>query len=79
MYVSASTGFVVRTVNKMNVQGQMIDAEVNYSNYKAVDGLYFPFTVETPSPMGGGMMTVETTTIELNPTLDGTLFNKPKK
>ena len=79
VFVSASTGFVVKTIAKMNVQGQSIDAEVSYSNYKAIDGLFFPHTVESPSPMGGGTMAVETTSIEINPNLDPSLFAKPKK
>jgi outer membrane lipoprotein-sorting protein len=79
VFVSASTGFVVKTIAKMNVQGQSIDAEVSYSNYKAIDGLFFPHMVESPSPMGGGTMAVETTSIEINPNLDASLFAKPKK
>lgn len=79
VFVSASTGFVVKTISKMNMQGQSVDAEVSYSNYKAVNGLYFPHTVESPSPMGGGTMAVETTSIEINPSLDAALFTKPKK
>lgn len=79
VFVSALTGFIVKSINKMNVQGQQVEAEVLYSNYKSIDGLYFPFTVETPSPMGGGNMVVETSSIELNPVLDTSLFTKPAK
>jgi len=79
VFVSASTGFIVKAINKMNVQGQQVEAEVLYSNYKSIDGLFFPFTVETPSPMGGGNMVVETSSIDLNPVLDASLFAKPAK
>ena len=79
VFVSASTGFIVKAINKMNVQGQQVEAEVMYSNYKSIDGLFFPFTVETPSPMGGGNMVVETSSIDLNPVLDASLFAKPAK
>ena len=79
VFVSASTGFIVKAINKMNVQGQQVEAEVLYSNYKSIDGLFFPFTVETPSPMGGGNMVVETASIDLNPVLDVSIFAKPAK
>jgi hypothetical protein len=79
VFVSATTGFVVKAINKMNVQGQQVEAEVLYSNYKSIDGLFFPFTVETPSPMGGGNMVVETASIDLNPVLEASIFAKPAK
>jgi len=79
VFVSASTGFIVKAINKMNVQGQQVEAEVLYSNYKSIDGLFFPFTIETPSPMGGGNMVIETSSIDLNPVLDASLFAKPAK
>lgn len=79
VFVSASTGFIVKAINKMNVQGQQVEAEVLYSNYKSIDGLFFPFTIETPSPMGGGNMVVETASIDLNPVLDVSIFAKPAK
>jgi hypothetical protein len=43
-----------------------------------VNGLAFPHTVETANPMGG-MMTVETVSVEINPTIDPVIFAKPRK
>jgi hypothetical protein len=34
--------------------------------------------VETANPMGG-MMTVETVSVEINPTIDPVIFAKPRK
>ena len=78
VYVSASTFFIVKTTGKLKANGQEIDTEVNFSNYKLVDGLYFPFTIETASPMGG-MMTVDTLSVEVNPSIDASIFAKPAK
>lgn len=78
LFVSASTYYTLKSAGKRNVQGQDIDAEVNFSNFKQVDGLTLPFTMETPSPMGG-TMTIETESIKLNPTVDETIFKKPGK
>lgn len=78
VYVSANTYFIVKVTAKVKANGQEIDTEVNYSNYKAIDGLYFPHSMETASP-AGGMMTVETVSIELNPAIDEKIFAKPTK
>ena len=73
IYVSASTYYIVKVAGKIKANGQEVDTEVNFSNYKAVDGLYFPHTMETASPMGG-MMTVDTISIEINPSIDANIF-----
>jgi outer membrane lipoprotein-sorting protein len=78
VYVSANTYFIVKVTAKVKANGQEIDTEVNYSNYKAIDGLFFPHSIETASPTGG-MMTVETVSIELNPAIDEKIFAKPTK
>jgi outer membrane lipoprotein-sorting protein len=78
LFLSASTYYTLKSAGKRRVQGQEIDAEVNYSNFKQVEGLTFPHTMETPSPMGG-TMTIETESIKLNPTLDEAIFKKPVK
>jgi outer membrane lipoprotein-sorting protein len=68
----------VKVTGKVKANGQEVDTEVNFSNYKAIDGLYFPHTMETASPMGG-MMTVDTVSIEINPAIDASIFAKPAK
>jgi hypothetical protein len=78
VYISATTYFIVKTSGKIKANGQEVDSEVSYSNYKAVDGLFFPYTIETASPMGG-MMTVDTVSIEINPAIDEAIFVKPSK
>jgi outer membrane lipoprotein-sorting protein len=78
LFLSASTYYTLKSAGKRNVQGQDIDAEVNFSNFKQIEGLTFPFTMETPSPMGG-TMTIETDSIKLNPTIDESIFKKPGK
>lgn len=78
LFLSTANYFTLKTAGKRNIQGKEIDAEVNYSNFKQVEGLTFPFTMETASPMGG-MMTVETDSIKLNPKIDEEIFKKPAK
>lgn len=78
LFLSTSNYYTLKSAGKRNIQGKDIDAEVNFSNFKQIEGLTFPFTMETASPMGG-MMTIETETIKLNPTIDDTIFKKPAK
>jgi len=78
LFLSASNYYTIKSAGKRNIQGKDIDAEVNFSNFKQIEGLTFPFTMETASPMGG-MMTIETETIKLNPTIDDIIFKKPAK
>jgi hypothetical protein len=61
------------------INAKSTDIELSFSNFKAVDGLIFPFTTEIPSPMGGGQMTMEVDSIKLNPTIDEAIFKKPSK
>lgn len=76
IYLSTSTYYTLKTSGKRKVQGQEIDAEVTYSNFKPIEGLIFAHTMETPSPMGGSM-TIETESIKLNPKVDEAIFKKP--
>ncbi|MFC0184045.1 outer membrane lipoprotein-sorting protein [Pseudarcicella hirudinis] len=78
IFVSASTYYILKTAGKRTINGQDIDTEVNYSNFKQVEGLTFPFTMETASPMGG-QITIETESIKLNPTIDEAIFQRPAK
>jgi hypothetical protein len=78
LFLSAANFYTLKSSGKRNIQGKEVDAEVNFSNFKQIEGLTFPFTMETASPMGG-MMTIETETIKLNPTIDETIFKKPAK
>ena len=78
LFISASNYYTLKSSGKRNVQGKEIDAEVNFSNFKQVEGLTFPYTMETASPMGG-MMTIETESITLNPKVNESIFKKPSK
>jgi hypothetical protein len=78
LFLSATTYYTLKSAGKRNVQGQDVDAEVVFSNFKQIEGLTFPFSMDTPSPMGG-TMTIETESIKLNPTIDPAIFKKPAK
>ncbi|MES2521016.1 MAG: outer membrane lipoprotein-sorting protein [Bacteroidota bacterium] len=78
LFLSTSTYYTLKSSGKRNVNGQEINAEVSFSNFKQIEGLTFPYSMETANPMGG-MMTIETDSIKLNPTIDESIFKKPGK
>jgi hypothetical protein len=79
VYLSPNTYYVLKSTGVSNIQGKNTEISVTYSNFKTIDGLVFPHTMETPSPMGGDMMTVETTSITLNPKIDEAILKKGAK
>jgi outer membrane lipoprotein-sorting protein len=79
IFLSTTTYFTLKSSGKRKVQGQEMDVDVTFSNFKQVDGLTFPHTTEVPNPQMGGTMTMETESIKLNPTIDEAIFKKPAK
>ncbi|WP_026998043.1 hypothetical protein [Flectobacillus major] len=78
LFISPSTYFILKTTGKRVVNGQEMDVEISFSDFKKVEGLVFAHTTEMPSPMGGNM-TIEIDSIKLNPTVDEAIFKKPAK
>lgn len=77
-YVDASNYQLVSSKATLMVQGQPTEGTVTYADYKQVDGLTLPYTVEIT---GGGMpgtMTAKVTKLTLNNTVDPTIFVMPK-
>lgn len=66
---------VKRTVNQ---GGQEIVSEITFSDFKDVDGIKFPYTMETENPMAGAM-TITTNKVVVNGKVDDNIFKKPAK
>lgn len=63
-YYDVKTGLKIGEVKKQKVQGQEIEVPTYYSNYKAVDGVMFPFTLKV-NQMGQDMQ-LDVNSYELN-------------
>jgi hypothetical protein len=70
-YVDPATGRVIKKVS----QGAMGEQTIEFADWKSVSGINLPtsFTVTGGQSPGTGKMT----TIEVNPTLDAKVFEKP--
>jgi hypothetical protein len=70
-YIDPSTYYIIRTVNKVKVNGQEVEQKVNVGNYqKLPEGIVVPFSMEMP----GAPAPVNIKKVEVNPTLDPALF-----
>lgn len=63
-YYDVKSGLKVAEIKKQKAQGQEVEIPTNYSNYKAVDGVMFPFTVKVKQ-MGMDMQ-LDVQSYELN-------------
>jgi outer membrane lipoprotein-sorting protein len=79
IYLDAETYLVIRSEGTRNVNGQDTEMETSISDYKAVDGLMMPYSMEShvkgKESMGGQAITIEK--IELNPKVDAAMFKMP--
>lgn len=73
-YVDANTYLISKIKTSMNGQ----DGEMSFSDYKAVDGVKFPNTMEITNPQMG-TLTMVTTKVTVNPKVDEAIFKKPAK
>ena len=79
VFVSPSTYYIVKTTASRVINAKNRDIEFSFSNFKALDGLIFPYATEMPSPMGDGQVLLEVDSIKLNPSVDEVIFKKPIK
>lgn len=78
-YIDAERYLEVKQESKTNVRGTDVESDTIVGDWKEVDGLMFPFSIDSGQP-GGQMrqkMTVEK--IEVNPTIDDARFAMPVK
>ena len=79
VYIDAETFLELKVESKRKVQGQEVESETTFGNYKSVDGFVFPYSIESKQKgaPAGQVITVEN--IELNPAVDDALFHMPAK
>ena len=77
-YVDATTYQLAGMKSTVTVQGQWGEVKIQYGNYKTVDGLTIPSTVELNSPAMPGAITMNLSNILFNPKVDSSIFTMPK-
>jgi outer membrane lipoprotein-sorting protein len=79
VYIDADTFLEIKMEAKRKMQGQEIEGETILGNYKEVDGLLFPFSIENKAKGMPGGQTITIDKVELNPTVADDSFAMPKK
>ena len=77
-YIDADSYLLVKQNDKIKVDTKEITAESILSNYKQVNGVLFPYSIESKSPdnpMGNAKIVVDS--IEINMTVDDSIFKMP--
>lgn len=78
-YISKDTFYILKIVAQTKVNGQDIMSENIQSDFRAVDGIYYPFASEvTTSAMPGTKMGLKITSLVVNPTVDPKIFEMPQ-
>jgi hypothetical protein len=75
-FFDATTGYLVKSISESETQGQVMENIVLYSDYKPVEGMLMPHTLDIDS---GGMIqiTATVTKVEANTPVDPSVFAKP--
>ena len=71
-YYAVDDFLKIQTVETMEMQGQIQSSTTNFSNYKAVEGIHFPHTVQ--QDMGPQKVDFQVKSITLNKPMDDNLF-----
>ncbi|MEP6570052.1 MAG: c-type cytochrome [Acidobacteriota bacterium] len=77
LYFDATTGLLVRRITSTPTVVGLIPEQVDYEDYRDVDGLKVPFTIRISSIDSFFSSTRKFTEIKLNVPVDETKFNKP--
>lgn len=73
--VDADSGFILKIKAKRKVRGTEVEGDTILSNYKDVNGVFFPFNIEIKGQ--GGSQTITFEKIELDVTIEDSQFSFP--
>ena len=77
LYFDAQTGLLVRRVTNTPTMIGLIPEQIDFEDYRSVDGLMVPFTIRISSVDPNISSTRKFTEVKLNVPVDETKFNKP--
>jgi outer membrane lipoprotein-sorting protein len=76
-YIDAENYVILKTDSKMKIQDVDREAETVFSNYKYVDGILIPFSIETKMD-GKTVMQMVLEDVKYNVDLDDSIFEMPE-
>jgi len=78
VYLDAQTFLAMRTSGKRKQMGQELDLETSHGNYKAVNGVMVPFSIDQKNA-GKAIMQFTVEKVEVNVPADDSIFRMPEK
>jgi uncharacterized protein YxeA len=79
VYLDAATFLETKIEAKRQMQGQEVETETTFGSYREVEGLLFPFSVESKAKGAPGGQTFIFEKAEINPVLEDAAFRMPVK
>lgn len=76
-FFDTDSGYLIKSISQVEMQGMMTDNEMRYSMYRQADGFAMPYKVDMVMAGGQFTMTNTVTKVELNKPVDETFFAKP--
>lgn len=77
-YIGASSFLELKWEGRVVRNGEEFGAESFFRDYRSVDGLMFPFTIDSGTPESSNQQKIVFEKIEINPTIDDARFGKPQ-
>lgn len=78
VYIDAQTFLVIRSAGRRRQMGQDLDLETTLGNYKQVNGVMMPFTIDQKN-QGQPLMHYTIDKVEVNVPTDDSMFRMPEK
>ena len=78
-YIDSGSFLILKTETITKLKGQETKSSQLLSNYKEVNGMKFPFTIEQDNPLMGGTSSINFTSILVNVPVDESAFKMPAK
>lgn len=77
LYLDAESYLIVKMTGKTKAQGQELESESTLGDYKAVEGVLYPHTIESQLKGMPGKMVMSFSKIEVNPAIEDSRFAMP--
>jgi len=76
-FIDADSGLEVKTIIKTKIRGNEAEIETTYSDFRNVDGLILPFSLEQGAVGSPQRQKITLQKVEINPDLSDTQFHMP--
>lgn len=79
LYISKDTYYILLTVSKLVIDGDVLETRISQSNFKQIEGIAYPLSSEVSATGMPGPVTVQVKSVVINPKVDESIFAFPKK